>query len=83
MNTLLGSKDTQNIPKELNHTLSQLRQTLAGVSPESPAYRDIQATLQSLDRTLQKTDPLLRQLGEKPNALIFDNKSPDPIPKGR
>ena len=42
-----------------------------------------QATLQSLDRTLQKTDPLLRQLGEKPNALIFDNKSPDPIPKGR
>ena len=83
VNTLLGSKDTQNIPKELNQTLNQLRQTLAGVSPDSPAYRDIQSTLQSLDRTLQKTDPLLRQLGEKPNALIFDNKSPDPIPKGR
>ena len=83
VNSLLGSKDTQNMPKELNQTLTQLRQTLAGVSPDSPAYRDIQATLQSLDRTLQKTDPLLRQLGEKPNALIFNDKSPDPIPKGR
>lgn len=83
VNQLLDSKETKSIPKELNQTLAQLRQTLAGVSPDSPAYRDIQTTLQSLDRTLQKTDPLLRQLGEKPNALIFDNKSPDPIPKGR
>lgn len=83
VNKLLSNSETQSIPKELNQTLKQLRGTLEGVSPDSPAYRDIQNTLQNLDRTLQKTDPLLKKLGEKPNALIFDSKSPDPIPKGQ
>lgn len=83
VNKLLNSSETQSIPKELNQTLRQLRGTLEGISPDSPAYRDIQNTLQSLDRTLQKTDPLLKKLGEKPNALIFDSKSADPVPKGQ
>ena len=81
-NALIGKPQTQNIPQELNKTLSELRQTLAGVSPQSPLYGDIQATLQSLDKTLKDAQPVINTLKEKPNALIFNSNVQDPTPKG-
>ena len=79
---LVGKPQTQNIPNELNQTLKELRQTLQGVSPQSPIYGDVQNTLQSLDRTLKDVQPVINTLKEKPNALIFNSSSKDPIPKG-
>ena len=63
-------------------TLKELRQTLQGVSPQSPIYGDVQNTLQSLDKTLRDVQPVINTLKEKPNALIFNSSSKDPIPKG-
>ncbi|MDO5058746.1 MAG: intermembrane transport protein PqiB [Neisseria sp.] len=81
-NALIGKPQTQQIPAELNKTLAELRQTLQGVSPDSPVYRDIQNTLASLDKTLRDAQPVLNTLKEKPNALIFNQNSSDPIPIG-
>jgi len=79
---LVGKPQTQNIPNELNQTLKELRQTLQGVSPQSPIYGDVQNTLQSLDKTLKDVQPVINTLKEKSNALIFNSSSKDPIPKG-
>ncbi|MCG7657442.1 intermembrane transport protein PqiB [Wielerella bovis] len=82
-NKLVGQNSTQNLPRELNKTLTELRQTLQGISPQSPMYQDVQATLQSIDRTLQNAQPVLNTLKEQPNALIFNRSGKDPIPKGK
>lgn len=82
INKLAGNRDTQNLPAELNRSLQSLQQTLAGIQPDSPVYRDVQTTLQSIDRTLKEARPLINTLNEKPNALIFNHSTPDPIPKG-
>ena len=81
-NQLLSKPQTQQIPGELNKTLGELRQTLAGISPQSPVYQDVQATLKSIDKTLSDARPLVNTLKEKPNSLIFNQNSKDPIPKG-
>lgn len=82
VNRLVGKEQTQSIPAEINQTLKELRQTLQGVSPQSPVYGDVQATLQSIDKTLKDAQPVIKTLKEKPNALIFNSNSKDPIPKG-
>ena len=82
-NSLLAKPQTQAIPAELNQTLAELRQTLRGVSPASPVYRDVQDTLRRIDRTLGDAQPLLDTLKEKPNSLIFNQNSKDPVPKGQ
>lgn len=82
VNSLVNKPQTQNIPQELNHTLKDLRQTLQGVSPQSPIYGDVQSTLQSIDKTLKDAQPVINTLKEKPNALIFNSHAKDPIPKG-
>lgn len=81
-NKLMGQPATQNLPKEINASLSELRKTLQGVSPQSPMYQDVQQTLQSIDNTLKDVKPLVQTLKEKPNSLIFNSNSTDPIPKG-
>ncbi len=82
VNRLVAQPQTQGIPAELNQTLKELRQVLQGVSPQSPVYGDVQQTLQNLDKTLKDVQPVLQTLKEKPNALIFNSNSKDPIPKG-
>lgn len=82
-NKLIAQNSTQSLPAELNQTLRELRQTLQGVSPQSPVYQDVQNTLQSIDRTLQSAQPVIRTLKEQPNALIFNRGGKDPIPKGK
>lgn len=82
-NKLIAKPQTQAIPAEINKTMNELRQALQGISPDSPVYQDIQQTLNSLNKTLRDAQPVLNTLKEKPNALIFDSKTPDPIPKGQ
>lgn len=79
---LVGKPQTQNLPGELNQTLKELRHTLQGISPQSPIYGEAQNTLQSLDKTIKDAQPLIQTLKDKPNALIFNSHSKDPVPKG-
>ncbi len=82
-NQLLSKPQTQQIPSELNKTLADLRQTLQGVSPQSPVYQDAQNTLKSIDKSLADVRPLLNTLKENPNSLIFNQNTNDPTPKGK
>lgn len=79
---LLANPETQRLPENLNKTLIELQQTLKGISPESPVYRDVQQTLNSIDRTLREAAPVLNTLKEQPNALIFNRQATDPVPQG-
>lgn len=82
LNRLLNSQEAQQLPRELRDTLQNLQQTLAGVSPDSPMYQDLQHTLRRVDETLNRVNPVLRTLNDKPNALIFNGQKADPVPKG-
>lgn len=81
INQLVNNADLQSVPANMNQTLDELRQTIKGLSPESPAYQELSRTLQNLSELLRDMQPLARTLKEQPNALIF-NPSPgqDPQP---
>jgi paraquat-inducible protein B len=80
--SLLDDPETRALPGELNRTLSALRDTLEGVSPGAPAYRDITETLDQLERLLRDLQPTARQLGDNPGALLFDSlDADDPVPR--
>ncbi|MBQ5429523.1 MAG: MCE family protein [Neisseriaceae bacterium] len=83
LDKLLSNKDTQSLPQDIRNTLQELQKTLNGISPDAPVYRDIQQTLNKINHTLDKAEPVLRRLDEKPNALIFNDNRPDPLPKGK
>lgn len=80
---LMNQPSTQNLPRELNQTLHDVQKALQGISPQSPVYQEAQQTLRNLDQTLKNAQPLLDTLNARPNALIFQNNTADPTPKGR
>ncbi len=68
---MLNNPEIQQVPANINQTLSELRKAIEGLSPESETYQELNKTLQSLDSLLRDLQPLARTLGEQPNALIF------------
>ncbi|MED5557464.1 MAG: intermembrane transport protein PqiB [Pseudomonadota bacterium] len=82
INQLLNDPETQAIGSNLNGTLEELRSTLQGVSPSSPAYQELTGAIERLDRLMRDLQPLTRTLNENPRALLFDNlETQDPIPR--
>ncbi|MBZ5488213.1 intermembrane transport protein PqiB [Halomonas aquamarina] len=82
LNQLLSDPETQAVGGNLNATLEELRTTLQGVSPSSPAYQDLTSAIERLDRLMRDLQPLTRTLNENPRALLFDNlDTQDPIPR--
>nr|WP_297457388.1 intermembrane transport protein PqiB [uncultured Halomonas sp.] len=82
LQSLLSDPAIQEIPGNINASLRELQRTLKGVSPESPAYRELTGTLESLEALLRDLQPVARTLRENPNALIFDQRErADPVPR--
>lgn len=82
INQLLNDPNTQAIGGNLNATLEELRSTLQGVSPTSPAYQELTTAIERLDRLMRDLQPLTRTLNENPRALLFDNlDAQDPVPR--
>ncbi len=81
VNTLVNDPQTQSVPANINQTLAELREAIDGLSPNSPAYQELNRTLQSLEKLIRDLQPIARTLSEQPNALIF-NAAPenDPVP---
>ena len=80
--TLITDAQTQQIPQNINQTLTDIRTTLQGLSPNSMAYQELTNTMQRLEKLLRDLQPVARTLGEQPNALIFDRRnSTDPLPR--
>ncbi|MBR9926977.1 MAG: intermembrane transport protein PqiB [Gammaproteobacteria bacterium] len=82
INQLLNDPETQAVGGNINATLEELRDTLQGVSPSSPAYQELTTAIQRLDRLMRDLQPLTRTLNENPRALLFDNlDTQDPVPR--
>lgn len=81
LDTLLKQKDTQALPKDIRDSLKQIQDTLNGFGPNSPMYSELQSALGQFEQVMTEFKPVLRQLNEKPNSLVFgDEKAQDPVP---
>ncbi len=66
----------------IEDTLKELGETLDGLEPNSAAYQALEKTLQSLQTTINSAQPLIQELSNKPNSLIFGGtKEPDLLPR--
>jgi paraquat-inducible protein B len=82
INQVLNDPETQAMGSNINTTLEELRNTLQGISPSSPAYEELISTTQRIDRLLRDLQPLTKTLNENPRALLFDNlDTTDPVPR--
>ncbi|MGB5763135.1 MAG: intermembrane transport protein PqiB [Sedimenticolaceae bacterium] len=81
---LLSSSGTQAVPDELVATLQKASFVLDGFSRNAELYKNLNASLRSLDATLNNTKTLTRQLSDKPNSLLLPaSNEPDPIPRAK
>jgi paraquat-inducible protein B len=83
LDKLLGQKDTQAIPGEIRKSLQQIQATLSGFGPDAVPYRNFEAAVSRFEQVMGELQPVLRQLNDKPNSLIFSGeRAQDPIPAG-
>jgi paraquat-inducible protein B len=84
LRVILDEQSTKDLPGELKATLVELRATLDGLSPDSPFYQNLNATLLQLNRTMGNVESLTRTLSGQPNAAIMPSTLPqDPIPEAK
>ncbi len=80
---LLKQSTEQNLVGSIQSTLENFKQLTADFSEGSLTYEELQSTLRFMKATLAELEPLLLQLNQKPNSLIFSNqKRQDIEPKG-
>jgi paraquat-inducible protein B len=78
---LLSQSDTQQIPADIRQSLQQLQKTLDGYGPNSTMYSEMESTLKELEKVMTEFKPVLKQLNEKPNSLVFgEDEVSDPVP---
>ena len=78
---LLNQDDTKAIPADIRKSLEQLQRTLDGYGPNSTMYSEMESTLKELEKVMTEFKPVLKQLNEKPNSLVFgEDEVSDPIP---
>lgn len=81
IDALLKDKDTQALPADIRQSLQQMQKTLDGYGPDSTMYQEMQSTLKEIEQMMSEFQPVLRQLNEKPNSLVFgEDQTSDPIP---
>ena len=84
LRVILEDQSTRALPGELKETLDKLQATINGLSPDSELYRNLNASMLQLNRTLGNVENLTRTLQGQPNAAIMPtNLPPDPTPEAR
>ena len=71
---LVDKSETQQIPGDVSAAIRELSLTLETYQADGLIGQPLRQNLVSLDRALNELQPLLRQLRENPNRLIFDSK---------
>jgi len=81
---MIKGADTKALSGELTATLQKMRFVLDGFSRNAELYKNLNASLRSLDSTLNNTNSLTRQLSDKPNSLLLPaSNEPDRIPRAK
>ncbi|MDB4838035.1 MlaD family protein, partial [Marinomonas sp.] len=71
---LVEKSDTQQLPADLSKVMDELSLTLETYQANGQIGRPLRENMVSFGRTLNELQPLLRQLRENPNTLIFDSE---------
>ena len=61
-----------NLPNAIKNTLSEIDILAGDLAQDSPLQQEIMHTFTALNRVLYELEPLLKQVSEQPNSLIFD-----------
>jgi paraquat-inducible protein B len=81
---LLTTVHEDKVSSALTDTLENLSNLTQDFSADSETYRELNHTMQSLQSILKELQPLLLQLNNTPNSLIFnDGNGPRLIPKAK
>ncbi|MDO6705868.1 intermembrane transport protein PqiB [Photobacterium sp. 1_MG-2023] len=81
VDALMAQQETKAIPAELRNSLTQIQATLSSYGAEGAPYRNLENALVRFEQVMKELQPVLRQVNDKPNSLIFsDSKGKDPIP---
>lgn len=81
---LLARDETQNITKELEATLKQVRSSVESLGPTGAVQGDLSRTLDELRSALRAFKTLSDSIEEKPNSLLFGrDSSGTKEPKGK
>lgn len=82
LDQLAGQQQVQQLPQELQQTLTALRNTLSGLSPGSPVYERMNSNLQSMDKVLRDLQPVVQTLNQQSNALVLGAQAQsEPVPE--
>ena len=82
LKTIMESQNTQQLPAQLDATLSELRVAISGLTPGSELYRSMNSSMLRLNRTLSNLESMSRSLAEKPNSAIMPSAPVrDPVPE--
>lgn len=79
LNTLLVSADQEKIIEQLQGTLVNVSKVTQDFSADSPNYQELQNALNAITSVMHELTPLLNQLKNRPNGLIFDSGFEDKI----
>lgn len=80
---LISNQQTQAIPESINDTLNKLSTTLDSYNQQAPVYTEIEESLNQFQQLMREIQPLVKELNNKPNSLIFKGQNTnDPEPKG-
>lgn len=82
VNQLAASDDVRQVAPGIVSTLAEIRETAQGMSPDSPLYHELKNAVQSLRDVLNKLEPVLDTLNDKPSALIFDKSAQPDLQPG-
>jgi len=83
LDEILADPSSHELMGTLNAALVSFRQLVEDFSEGSATNIELQKTLQSLERTLNELEPVLRNIRRKPNSLIFGGSADrDLEPKG-
>lgn len=82
VDSLLTRADRERLVERIGEALEAFAGLSAGYAENSDSYHEIIKMVEGLNARLQELQPLLLQLNQRPNSLIFSgNQSEDPQPK--
>jgi len=68
---LLAQKETQSLPADLSRSLESLNKTLQSYHTQGEIGQNLNQSLLILRQDLEDLQPIIQQLKQKPNSLIF------------
>ena len=77
LNKLLTTANQKDVIKHLNTTLQSVTKVANGFTKGSKTYTELTNMLLLLQENLQELKPLIKQLNNKPNSLIFNGSAID------